>query len=74
MIDYRLRHALDTIELTYGDVCDIKAKSLLKFGSNELIGTSYATIETQPIASPSKPSVRFTAFDVPIITSAEKNT
>lgn len=49
MIDYRLRHALDTIELTYGDVCDIKAKSLLKFGSNELIGTSYATIETQPV-------------------------
>jgi hypothetical protein len=32
--DFWVSHALDEIKSTYGDVCTIKPKSLLKFGSN----------------------------------------
>lgn len=48
--DYFLDHAVHVIESTYGDVVSIeqKAKDLLKFGHNDLVGTDQATIQHQP--------------------------
>ena len=47
-LDFKLKHAIDQIYNDYGDVVTIKPKSLAKFGSNLLVGTSYATLMTLP--------------------------
>lgn len=43
-------HAIDVIKETYGDTVSVqdKKKDLLKFGRNELVGTSTATVMTLP--------------------------
>lgn len=48
--DFWLDHALHVIESTYGDEVSIQAKDkdLLKFGRNENVGTTEATIQHQP--------------------------
>ena len=43
-----LSHALLVIEETYGVNVKIKSKTLQKFGENELVGTSEATVMTLP--------------------------
>ena len=45
-MDFWVRHALAEIQGGYGDICTVsgKLKSLLKFGQNEAVGTSEATI------------------------------
>lgn len=47
--DSDIRHALNVIESTYGNVCSVaeKKKSLLKFGQNETLGSSIETVWTQ---------------------------
>jgi len=48
--DYWLQHAIDNILADYGDTVSVysKNKDLLKFGRNQLVGTSKATIMTLP--------------------------
>lgn len=48
--DYWLQHAIRNIYLLYGDIVTINDDNvdLLKFGRNELVGTSSATIQHQP--------------------------
>ena len=41
-------HAIREVYSTYGDIVDVKPKSLLKFGENLLAGTSESTIMTLP--------------------------
>lgn len=47
---FLVHHALEVIEDTYGDAVsvDLKKKDLLKFGRNEAVGTTEATIMTLP--------------------------
>lgn len=47
-IDFRLSQAYDVIEDTYGDSVYIKSKTLIKYGKNESVGTSWATVMTLP--------------------------
>lgn len=44
-----VRHALDVIQGSYGDIASVdqKAKTLLKFGSNDNLGTAEATVWEQ---------------------------
>lgn len=46
--DFWTEHALREVYSTYGDVVDVKPKSLHKFGENQLVGTSEATLMTLP--------------------------
>jgi len=50
VLDYWLLHAIQVIASTYGDEVSIRSKNkdLHKFGRNELIGTTKATIQQQP--------------------------
>lgn len=50
-LDYRLEHAIRQIKRDYGDEVFLKDKSLAKFGSNALIGTSYATVMKLPAST-----------------------
>lgn len=48
--DYWIQHAIDVIKSTYGVDVSVyqKSKDLLKFGENDLVGTSKATLMTLP--------------------------
>lgn len=48
ILTFDLNHAIKVIKDTYGDVVSIKPKDLLKFGRNTLVGTSWATVASQP--------------------------
>lgn len=43
-LPFRLLHAIEIIEDTFGDTVHIKPKTLLKYGSRDDIGTSYVTL------------------------------
>lgn len=47
-LEYRLLHAVRQIKDANGDEVYVKPKSLAKFGSNQLVGTSYATVMDLP--------------------------
>ena len=50
VMDYKLRHAVDEIKADYGDKVSVreKAKDLLKFGRNDSVPDTQATIMTLP--------------------------
>lgn len=60
-----IRHAINEIYSTYGDVVSVneKAKSLLKFGQNALVGTSQATVMTLPAGILAETYVTTNAID-----------
>jgi len=47
-IDFKFSQAYDVIETTYGDSVYIKSKTLVKYGKNDGVGTSWATVMTLP--------------------------
>lgn len=49
--DYFIKHAIDVIFATYGDVVSVEAKNkdLLKFGRNKLVDTVKSTLMSMPV-------------------------
>lgn len=45
--EFRLRHALEEIEETYGHSCTLKKKTLIKFGRLDGLNQTRATVQTQ---------------------------
>lgn len=66
-----LHHSMDVITATYGDTVSIheKNKDLLKFGHNELVGTSEATIQHQPAGILHETYVSTNAIDTIVSTN-----
>jgi len=62
-LDPWVLYAKRSIESTFGDTVAIKDKSILKFGENELVGTSEATIMTLPTGTTEETYVSTNAID-----------